>query len=218
MIAPGARLAAARTSDVAATPISAHRPSPSLRTPRAATAASIVAVVIAIVGARSGARSQATEWDDALATSLSGTWVLDVTPDSARASVEAGIAAATADLPPLVDVLAARELRARLPVSPTVTLSVTRARIEARFAHATFDTVPGLPSTIPTPGDPSTTMEVVQLLRGGRLEEIFTTDGGRRWSTFTPSTDGARLTLDAVIHSERLPTDVRFRIPYRRAG
>lgn len=157
-------------------------------------------------------------WDQALAVSLSGDWSLAISEDAARASIEAGIAAATAGLPPLVDGVAAGRLRERLTLSPRITLAVTRERIQTRFAHATYDTAPGFPSSVPVPGDPSATMEIVQFVRSGRLEQIFTTDGGRRWSTFTPSADGTRLTLDAVIHSERLSADVRFRIPYRRAG
>lgn len=157
-------------------------------------------------------------WDPALAAALTGEWTLAVSEEAAQASVEAGIAAAVASLPPLVDGMAASQLRARLVVSRTITLTVAADRIQARFVHASFDTAPGMPATVPVPGDSSETMEIVQLLRAGRLEQIFTTAGGRRWSTFTPSEDGARLTLDAVVHSERLPTDVRFRIPYRRRG
>lgn len=184
-----------------------------------AAAPIVVAAALGCLSAWPGpARTQATGWDAALATALTGTWTLAVSEESARASIEEGIAAAVAGLPPLVDSLAASQLRARLVVSRTVVLSVTEARIAARFPHATFDTVPGVPATVPVPGDTSETMEVVQLLRGGRLEQIFTTPGGRRWSTFTPASDGSRLTLDAVVHSDRLTTDVRFRLPYRRGG
>lgn len=190
--------------------------------PRRASAAAafVVLSVLAVVGAWPvPVRTQSADaWDDALAASLSGTWTLAVSAGEAQASVDQGIAAATASLPPIVDGMARDRLRARLVISTSITLTVTPARIEARFGHATFDTVPGVAATVPVPSDASTTMQVVQLLRSGRLEQVFTTDGGRRWSTFTPSTDGTRLTLDAVVHSGRLPTDVRFSIPYRRAS
>jgi hypothetical protein len=164
-----------------------------------------------------GAAAQDEPWDEALARSLAGTWVLAVPEETARASIEAGIAAATAGLPPLVDGLAARELRARLVLAPTITFVIASDRIEARFPHASFSTAPGAPATYPVPDAAPETMEVVQLLRGGRLEQIFTTRRGRRWSTYTVADDGARMTLDAVVRSDRLATDVRYRIPYRRA-
>jgi hypothetical protein len=201
---------------------SGPRPLPTRRSRPASTMAPLIVFVVALagLGARPApARTQSEgAWDAALAASLSGTWTLAVSASEARASLDQGIAAATASLPPVVDSLAASQLRARLVISPSITLSVTPARIEARLGHATFDSVPGVAATVPVPSDTSTTMQVVQLLRAGRLEQVFTTDGGRRWSTFTPSADGTRLTLDAIVRSERLPTDVRFSIPYRRAG
>jgi hypothetical protein len=188
---------------------------PSRLAPLAALSALAAA---ASVGTPSEARTQAEAWDEALAASVRGRWTLAISEADARRAVEDGIAAAVADLPAIVDSIAARELRARIVVSPRVTLALGSDRIEAHFAHASFRSAPGVPVRTAVPGDPATSMEVVQLLRGGRLEQVFTTDGGRRWTTFTPSTDGARLTLDSVIRSERLPTDVRFRLPYRRTG
>jgi len=181
-------------------------------------AAAAVVAIAAAIGGPSDAHTQAAAWDEALAASVRGTWTLAISEAEAQRAVEGGIAAAVAHLPAVVDGLAARELRSRIVVSPQITFVVSPDRIEARFAHASFRTVPGTPARTTVPGDASTTMEVVQLLRAGHLEQIFTTDGGRRWSTFTPSEDGARLTLDTVIRSERLPTDVRFRLPYRRSG
>lgn len=155
--------------------------------------------------------------DEALATTLTGTWNLAISEDAARAAIEEGITASVASLPPLIDTIAANQLRERTILSRSITLSVTATRIESRFSHATFSSAPGMPVRVPVPGAAGETMEMTQLLRGGALEQIFTTDSGRRWSTFTPSADGARLTLSAVVHSERLTTDLRFRLPYRRA-
>jgi hypothetical protein len=187
------------------------------RAPAAWTVPIALAAAAALVGPRD-ARGQAEPWDAELATAVSGTWALAISDAEAHRAVESGITAAVADLPALVDSIAARELRARISISSRITLAVDAASIDARFDHAAFRTAPGMPARMGVPGDPSTSMEVVQLLRGGRLEQIFTTDRGRRWSTFTPSEAGARLTLLSVIRSERLPTDVRFSLPYRRAG
>jgi hypothetical protein len=162
-------------------------------------------------------RTQAAAWDEALATSLNGTWVLAVSEARARELLEAGITTAISGLPPLVDSVAAGRLRDRTPISPRITLTMTRERIEARFAHATFTSAPGASTRIPVPGDTSTTMEMTQILRDGHFEQIFTTDEGRRWNTLTPTSDG-RMNLDAVVHSERLSNDLRFRIPYRRGS
>lgn len=155
--------------------------------------------------------------DEALATTLTGTWNLAISEAAARAAIEEGITASVAGMPPLIDTMAANQLRERTILSRSITLSVTSTRIESRFSHATFTSAPGMPVRVPVPGVAGETMEMTQLLRGGALEQIFTTDGGRRWSTFTPSADGARLTLSAVVHSDRLSTDLRFRLPYRRA-
>jgi len=163
------------------------------------------------------AETQAAAWDATLATTLTGTWTLAVSPGAAQTVIDAGIATAVAGLPPLIDSVAAGQLRDRTPISPRIVLSVTEARIEARFVHATFTSIPGMPARVPVPGSSDETMEMVQLLRDGGLEQIFTSDGGRRWSTLTPTADGTRLSLNAVIHSDRLSADVRFRLPYRRA-
>lgn len=159
----------------------------------------------------------AQEWDAALATTLTGTWQLAVSMEAARTALEAGITTAVAGLPPIVDGIAAGQIRDRTTISPRITLSVTQTEISSRFVHATFTSAPGAPTRVPVPGEDGATMEMVQLLRAGHFEQIFTTDSGRRWSTFTPAADGTRVTLDVVIHSDRLSTDVRFRLPYRRA-
>lgn len=164
------------------------------------------------------ARTQSEGWDPALAAALSGTWTLAVSQDAARAALDAGIEPAVAGLPPLVNSMAASRIRERTVLSRSVSLSLSETSITARFVHATFTSAPGAPIRVPVPGDEGETMEMVQLLRGGAFEQIFTTDGGRRWSTFTPSADGTRLELSVVIHSDQLSADVRFRLPYRRSS
>lgn len=179
-----------------------------------ASAIAFMCLLFAVAWPRS-AQTQAAG-DAALATTLTGTWNLAISWSAAQALLDAGIATAVAGLPPLVDGVAASQLRERTPISRRIVLSVTASRIEARFVHATFTSTPGLPTPVPVPGS-GDTMEMVQLLRDGSLEQIFTTEGGRRWSTFTPNADGSRLSLSAVIHSDRLSADVRFRLPYQRA-
>lgn len=183
---------------------------------RTACVTAAAMVVLAGVGP-DGARGQSAEpWDDALASTLTGSWALVGSRDTAQATIEVSIAAAVLGLPPLIDTFAASELRARLIVSPTLVLSVTSSRIEARFLQATYDSAPGAPARYLVPDGTSETMEVVQLLRDGRLEQIFTTDGGRRWNTFTPSPDGERLAHEVVLRARRLSRDVRYAVTYHR--
>jgi hypothetical protein len=179
--------------------------------------AAAIAVVVALEPGTARCQSAETV-DDALARTLTGAWTLVGPVEAAQARVEVAIAAVVLRLPPLINAFAAEQLRARLMVSPTVVLAVSRARIEARFDRASYDTVPGIPTTYVVPDGTGESMEIVQLVRNGALEQVFTTPGGRRWNTFTPSADGTALTLDVVLHSVRLPTDARYRITYRRAG
>lgn len=155
--------------------------------------------------------------DDALARTLTGTWTLAISREQAQARIETGIAAAVAGMPPIVDGVAAGRLRERTPISPQIVIAVSATEIRAQFVHATFTSAPGASVRVPVPGAAGETMEMVQVLRDGRLDQVFTTEEGRRWSSITPNEDGTRMTLSAVIHSERLTTDVRFSLPYRRA-
>ncbi|MDQ3034548.1 MAG: hypothetical protein M3Y87_19220 [Myxococcota bacterium] len=120
-------------------------------------------------------------------------------------------------MPPLVDSIAAGRLRDRTPVSREIEIAATPERVSVEFDTSQYTTTPGHPRTVRVPGTDGDTMQVVQHFRDGRLEQVFTTPEGRRWSTFTPSADGSTLTLQAVIQSSRLPAPVRFSIPYRRA-
>lgn len=174
------------------------------------------ALTLAIGGWQASPARTQDAAEAALAERVSGQWQLAIEQSEARSRIERGIARATANMPPLVDAIAARTLRERTPLSRTLEIDATAARLAVRFDHSFYDTRPGHPRTVPVPEDPSTSMEVVQHFRDGRLEQIFTTSQGRRWNTFTLSEDGRTLTLEAVIQSSRLPAPVRFTIPYRR--
>lgn len=165
----------------------------------------------------SPARTQDAE-TVALAERVSGQWERAISESEARARVERGIAMATEGMPPLVDAIAARALRERTHVPPRVEIEATPARIEVELNDSRYDTRPGHPRTVPVPGTDGDTMEVVQHFRDGHLEQVFSTEQGRRWSTFVPSADGNTMTLTAVIQSSRLPAAMRFSIPYRRVA
>jgi hypothetical protein len=147
---------------------------------------------------------------------LSGRWELAITQPQAEQVVHRAAAQATSGMLPLVSGMTARELRSRNPVNGAFTLQVTPARVVAEFETSRFDSAPSRPVQTTVPGERDS-MELVQVLRGGRLEQIFTTDRGRRWSMFTPSADGSQLTLEVVVTSNILPREMRYELPYRRA-
>jgi hypothetical protein len=173
-------------------------------------------IALGLAWAPATARTQSAG-DAALVERITGRWQLAIPESEGRSRIARGIAAATDPMPPLVSSIAARMLRDHTPLSRTVEVAASAERVVVRFDRTSYETRPGHPRDVPVPEDPSETMEVVQHFRDGHLEQVFTTDGGRRWNTFTPSADGATLTMDAVISASQLPADVRFTLPYRRA-
>jgi len=158
-------------------------------------------------------QSQETESD--LATRLTGSWTLSLSPERAQAVIDRAAEAATASLPPIVSGMTANELRMRNPLNRNISLEIGAERIVARYEHVTIDSRPGAPVTIEAPGDRSRT-QVVQLLREGHLEQVFTTERGRRWTTFLPSDDGSTMMMESVVQSRMIPTEFRFQLEYAR--
>lgn len=152
-----------------------------------------------------------------LAERVSGEWRLVGGRAAAQREIDRAIDVTTSGMLPLVSGMAARELRARNPVRERLTIDASSQQIRVVHGEVRFETVPGHPARMQVPGDDDTTMEVVQLFRDGRFEQIFTTSRGRRWNSYTPSSDGSTLTMEAVVSSDQLPRDLRYTLRYRRA-
>lgn len=149
---------------------------------------------------------------------LAGSWELAISDADAQARINRGIDQAVDAMPPIVDMIAAGQLRGRTPISRRIEIALNRIRIMVRFDAATYDTAPGMPDTCPMVGNPGETVQVVQHVVDGDLQQVFTTPQGRRWNTFVLSEDGESLTFSVVVQSERLPAAMRFSLPYRRVS
>lgn len=59
--------------------------------------------------------------------------------------------------------------------------------------------------------------DVTQHVSGGRLEQRFVAEDGRRTNVFTLSPDGRTLTMQVTIESPRLQQPLRYRLVYDRS-
>lgn len=152
----------------------------------------------------------------ALAQALNGEWALATRETDARSLIERAIDRAIDGMLPFVRGAAQGELRARTPVDARIGIELEPERFVVRLGGNAFRTEPGRPQRIAVPGFAGETVEVVQLVRGGRLEQVFSTEQGRRWNVLTPSADGSRLMLDVTMSGTLLPAAVQYRLEYRR--
>ncbi|AKF10107.1 hypothetical protein [Sandaracinus amylolyticus] len=173
-------------------------------------------LLLGLVSAPPRARGQSVG-DAAVDHAISGAWSLATREPDARGTIERAIDRAIDGMLPFVRGMAQGELRARTPIDRDVAIDLAPERIEVRLGANAFATAPGRPRRMPVPGYAGETVEVVHLVRGGRLEQIFSTDQGRRWNVFAPSADGQRLTLDVTMSGALLPAPVQYRLEYRRA-
>jgi hypothetical protein len=116
-----------------------------------------------------------------------------------------------------VNGITSRRLREATPVSRAISIAIGDQRIRVAFDDTTFDTRPDDEAHLPVPIDPRSTMRIHQSIRAGALQQVFTTDEGRRWNTLRPSPDGRSLALEVVLRSDALPGDLRYALPYHRA-
>ncbi|UJR86476.1 hypothetical protein [Sandaracinus amylolyticus] len=172
-------------------------------------------LLLSLASAPPRARGQSVP-DAAVDHAISGAWSLATREPDARGLIERAIDRAIDGMLPFVRGMAQGELRARTPIDRDLAIHVAPERIEVRLGDNAFATVPGRPRRMPVPGFAGETVEVVHLVRSGRLEQIFSTDQGRRWNVFAPSTDGERLTLDVTMSGALLPAPVQYRLEYRR--
>jgi hypothetical protein len=187
--------------------------------PTESRAARALLAVLAIVAAAAlSTRAWTQEPVDASASSIGGSWDLAIPEADARERINRAIAQAVDGLPPIIDEIAAGQLRGRILLSSSINIALTASRIAVRFDNALYDSTPGTSSECPMAGNPDETVQFVQHLRGGHLEQIFSTPNGRRWNTFVVSGDGSALTLRVVVQSDRLPAALRFELPYRRVA
>jgi hypothetical protein len=155
---------------------------------------------------------------DAALVRAVGTWELAITEAEARARMDRGIAQGVDGLPPIVDGIAAGRLRENISLSQRIEIALSPTRIGVRFDNSAYDTAPGETEVYPLTTGSAETIDVVQHITEGRLQQVFTTPQGRRWNTFSISADGNTLNLDVVVQSDRLPAPVRYTLQYRRAS
>ena len=172
-------------------------------------------LLLALASMPPRARGQ-TVPDAAVQEAISGTWSLATREPDARGLIERAIDRAIDGMLPFVRGMAQGELRARTPIDHDVAIHVAPERIEVRLGVNAFATEPGRPRRMPVPGYAGETVEVVHVVRAGRLEQIFSTEQGRRWNVFAPSADGGRLVLDVTMSGALLPAPVQYRLEYRR--
>ncbi|UJR84905.1 hypothetical protein [Sandaracinus amylolyticus] len=149
---------------------------------------------------------------------IDGEWQLAISDDQARQRIERAIETATDGMPPIADGMAASRLRERTPIIERVVITSTPQRIRVHLDERRYETAPGHPEAAPTASTSEDTVRVVHHFREGALEQVFTTDRGRRWNTFTLGEDGRTMTLNVVVQSSSLPAQLRFTLPYRRVS
>lgn len=190
-----------------------------------ASTACVLALAVALVPtstrsqeAQAPARpAQGAALDDArVAELLEGRWTLARGQEAAQQAVERAIERTTDGMFPIVRGQAQRQLREANPINGEVELRFTPQRIRAVFESGTYESAPGQPIQTRQPGS-GDEMELVQLIRDGHLEQVFTTGNGRRWSVFTPTPDGETMKMQVTIQAGILPRPMQYEIDYRRA-
>lgn len=176
-----------------------------------------IALVIAVASPGAGAGQPAPPAPDTeIARTLEGRWVLAIDRAEAQRRVDGAIGSVTRQMIPIVSSIAARRLRTYNPLAVAVEIAFPGDRIRVRFDDQSFDTRAGYERTVTIPEQDPSRVRVHQAIRGGALMQVFSTHEGRRWNTLSVEEDGT-LAFQVVIRSGRLPTDIRYQLPYRRA-
>lgn len=192
-----------------------------------AVASTALALALAVALVPTSSRSQeaqksaqparSAELDDArVAELLEGRWTLARGEEAARQTLERAIERTTDGMFPIVRGQAQRQLREANPINGAVEFHFTPQRIRAVFESGTYESAPGQSIQTRQPGS-GDEMQLVQLVRDGHLEQVFTTGNGRRWSVFTPTPDGQTMKMQVTIQAGILPRPLQYEIDYRRA-
>lgn len=185
----------------------------------------LIALVLAIALVPTSGHSQSADpatsgqgaaVDDArVAELLEGRWTLARGEEAAQQTLDRAIERTTDGMFPIVRGQAQSQLREANPVNGELSFTFSPQQIRAVFESGTYESAPGRPIQTQQPGT-GQPMEMVQLIRDGRLEQVFTTERGRRWSVFTPANDGQSLKMQVTVQGSILPRPLQYELEYRR--
>lgn len=144
---------------------------------------------------------------------IEGTYRLAMDRDAAAERIEEAIERATEDMGPLREAVGRNRLEERNPVIDSLAIDVREDTIRVRYGDQRFELPRGHFGDVSVPG--GETARVRARIRGGRLLVDWRMEDGRRHDVFR--LDGDRLVLTLRTTSEKLPDDVLYRLPFRRA-
>jgi len=150
--------------------------------------------------------------------SLNGTWQLEGTLQENQARVQQTVEQAIATLTPDIQRLARARIAetTQVPTAIAIQAAPSQIRVEYRGEGGrTFETPPGQAQNVFSRSGVRARM--TQLFRpDGGIEQQFRATDGMQYNFLIPQPDGQHLNLDVLMQSPRLPSDLRFRVAYRK--
>lgn len=145
-----------------------------------------------------------------------GVW--ELTTPSARQVVDRGIDQAVGAMNFFVRSVARGQLRDNTPINRRITFRFLDGnRVRVHFSQTNWRATSRIGRTARTRSTDGADMRVTQRFRGESLEQVFETDLGTRWNTYS-RTGPETLRLDAVTNGTMMPESMRFSLSYRRRG
>lgn len=152
---------------------------------------------------------------DAFRQRFDGMWVLTVSEQEARRTVDGAIEQAVSAMNFFLRGVARPLLTSNTPLNRRIELRFRdRQRIYVSFdGRSNYLTPLDRTRRLQThEGDP---MNVTQRFRGETLEQVFAADQGTRWNVYTMLPNG-NMRVDATTNGDMMPAPMHFALEYRR--
>lgn len=149
---------------------------------------------------------------------LNGTWQLEGSLQENQQRVQQTVEQAISTLTPDIQRLARARIAESTQVPTAITIQAAPSQIRVEFGGEggrTFETPPGQAQNVFSHS--GVRARVTQLFRpDGGIEQQFRATDGMQYNFLIPQPDGQHLNLDVLMQSPRLPSDLRFRVSYRK--
>ena len=153
--------------------------------------------------------------DASIPDTLVGSWRRDPSAQRARSTVLGAFEPRLTRFPELLRPMARDRIAESLPMPDRIDVAVRSGNVRVTYSTARRVVVDSpLGSTTRVVLDDGEPRRVVQRLRGGWLEQIYTNDDGSFHRLLSTEADGSTLHLDYTVHNERLGGPIRWRIDY----